>query len=86
MNPYPIFIVSTAKSQKTPGLVVIQYFAKGERKLIGSMEFKEQRLQLFVTSATMMSAGQKMNTSTSIMDMHLSTAICGFIGQQNRHI
>ena len=42
MNPYPIVVVNIAKSEKT----------------IGSIEFKEQRLQLLVTSATKMYGGQ----------------------------
>ena len=65
MNPYTIVIVSTAKSEKTPGLVVIQYFGEGKRT-IGSIEIKEQRLQLLVTSATKMDAGQ--NNEHDYMD------------------
>ena len=47
-------------SNRYIGLVVIQYIsgrAWGEGT-IGSIEFKEQRLQLLVTSATKMYAGQ----------------------------
>ena len=57
MNPYPIVVVSNAKSEKTPGLVLIQYFGEGERT-IGSIEFKEQRMQLLASSATKVYAGQ----------------------------
>ena len=39
-------------------LVVIQYFGERGERTIESIEFKEQRLQLLVTSARKMYAGQ----------------------------